>query len=119
MKKVDEVVFCRKSPYLRSVTSILKVLIVVCSGLVLFWLVNSWIGFGSENRESEFEVNMSAAEKGDAKAPFNLGLMYKKGSGVMKNDEKAIEWFRKAAERGWRKQKQNSEDDGRSRTKDG
>ncbi|MGI9403386.1 MAG: tetratricopeptide repeat protein [Hyphomicrobium sp.] len=43
---------------------------------------------------------MKAAEQGDAKAQFNLGLMYGEGRGVARDDAKARAWFQKAAEQG-------------------
>ena len=43
---------------------------------------------------------MDAAEQGQPKAQFKLGVGYKCGSGVKKDYEKAVYWFRKAAEQG-------------------
>lgn len=40
------------------------------------------------------------AEKGDANAQYNIGLLYAKGEGVPQNYKQAIEWYRKAAEQG-------------------
>ena len=40
------------------------------------------------------------AEQGNAIAQFNLGIMYKKGYGVPKNNTNAVGWFRKAADQG-------------------
>ena len=40
------------------------------------------------------------AEQGNAKAQYNLGIMYDKGQGVPKDDTEAGKWFRKAAEQG-------------------
>ena len=40
------------------------------------------------------------AEQGDAKAQFNLGVMYDNGWGIPENDVEAVKWFRKAAEQG-------------------
>lgn len=39
-----------------------------------------------------------AAGRGDAEAAMKLGESYMKGEGVEKNEEEALEWFRKAAE---------------------
>jgi TPR repeat protein len=39
-----------------------------------------------------------SAERGNAKAKNNLGLMYEKGLGVKKNEREAAKWYRKAAE---------------------
>ena len=42
----------------------------------------------------------SLAEKGDARAQLNLGLMHAYGNGVTKDDKEAVSWFRKAADQG-------------------
>lgn len=41
-----------------------------------------------------------AADKGNANAQYNLGLMYATGDGVMQDYAKALEWYTKAAEQG-------------------
>ena len=38
-----------------------------------------------------------AAEQGDAKAQYNLGIFYENGQGVDKSLDEAIKWFRLAA----------------------
>ena len=43
---------------------------------------------------------VALAEQGNAKAQFNLGLMYENGQGVPQDDKQAVYWFRKAAEQG-------------------
>src|ERR1035437_10493494 len=40
------------------------------------------------------------AESGDAKAQFELGVMYRFGQSVSKDEAEAARWFRKAAEQG-------------------
>jgi len=40
------------------------------------------------------------AERGNADAQFQLGVMYESGQGVLRNDAEAIKWYRKAAEQG-------------------
>ena len=40
------------------------------------------------------------AERGDAQAQHNLGVMYDEGYGVPVNDAEAVKWYRKAAEQG-------------------
>ena len=50
--------------------------------------------------KEEFEKTKALAEKGDAKAQYNLGLMYEKGRGVEKDLKEAVKWWRKAAEQG-------------------
>jgi TPR repeat protein len=59
-------------------------------------------GVGASNgfcRNSTEELH-KAAERGDAKAQFNLGLSYFKGEGLPQNSAEAAKWFRKAAEQG-------------------
>jgi len=41
-----------------------------------------------------------AAEQGDTRAQYNLGLMYNNGQGVPRDDAEAVRWYRKAAEQG-------------------
>ncbi|MGH7181126.1 MAG: tetratricopeptide repeat protein, partial [Nitrospiraceae bacterium] len=40
------------------------------------------------------------AEQGDAKAQYNLGVMYDKGQGLPQDYQEALKWYRKAAEQG-------------------
>ena len=42
-----------------------------------------------------------AAEQGDVKAQYNLGVCYYKGEGVPKNYVEGARWIRKAAEKGY------------------
>ena len=48
----------------------------------------------------EIAALRAKAEKGDAEAQDDLGVMYYKGQGVPKNDAEAVKWFYKAAEQG-------------------
>ena len=41
-----------------------------------------------------------AAGQGHADAQYNLGLCYRNGRGVQKDDADAVKWYRKAAEQG-------------------
>ena len=40
------------------------------------------------------------AEQGNASAQFNLGVMYKRGIGVLQDYKEAVKWYTKAAEQG-------------------
>ena len=51
------------------------------------------------NQFAHFNLEV-VAERGDASAQFCLGHMYETGLGVEKDDVKAVEWYRKAAEQG-------------------
>ena len=41
-----------------------------------------------------------AADQGDARAQWHLGLMYHLGEGVPQDNAEAVKWFRKAADQG-------------------
>ncbi len=40
------------------------------------------------------------AHQGNADAQFYLGLMYRNGEGVMRNDKRGLYWYSKAAQQG-------------------
>ena len=56
-------------------------------------------------KKGDFETTVREwkpiAEQGDAKAQFNLGVMYAKGQGVTQDYKEAEKWYRKAAEQGY------------------
>ncbi len=47
------------------------------------------------------------AEHGDAKAQYNIGIMYDRGDGVPQDYAEAVKWYRKAAEQGFAKAQNN------------
>jgi S1-C subfamily serine protease len=57
-------------------------------------------GANGTSADSFFEETKAKAEKGDAYAEEQLGLMYEGGIGVTKDAVAAINWYRKAAEQG-------------------
>lgn len=48
-----------------------------------------------------FAKSIILANKGDAKAQYNLGYCYENGKIIKRNLEKAIQWYEKAAEQGF------------------
>lgn len=56
---------------------------------------------GEGQYEQAFAIYDSLAKAGDAKAQFNLGLMYQSGDGVNANLEQAVYWFGEAAKQGY------------------
>ena len=58
-------------------------------------------GIAAENPKDKLEAQKKAAEQGDAKAQFDMGLMYEAGYDVPKDLAEAVKWFRKAAEQGY------------------
>ena len=49
---------------------------------------------------SDFRETLQLAERGNAQAQYNLGVMYKNGRGVRQDDTEAVKWFRQAAAQG-------------------
>lgn len=50
--------------------------------------------------QNEIQNLTASAEKGDAKAQFELATRYANGNGVEESQETAFQWFKKAAEKG-------------------
>jgi TPR repeat protein len=57
--------------------------------------------FSSALLALDFRTTQKLAEKGNAEAQFNLGLMYERGDVVVKDYELAAEWFTKSAKQGY------------------
>lgn len=57
-------------------------------------------GSGAAAAAGSFEAFREAAQKGNAEAQFQLGLMYHQGKGAPQDFAAAAEWYRKAAEQG-------------------
>lgn len=71
---------------------------------ILFYLLMLFTGnilacidISLDNRQN-FDNCLKAAEQGDAISQFHVGVMYSQGQGTGKNNQKAVEWFRKSAE---------------------
>ncbi|MEX9949175.1 tetratricopeptide repeat protein [Providencia rettgeri] len=58
-----------------------------------------FLGFTSRNIPS-FNELMLKAKSGDLDAQYEIGTLYDVGEGVEENEEKAIEWYLKAASQG-------------------
>ena len=56
--------------------------------------------YRGQNFAKAFEFYQKAAKKGEAEATYSLGRMFEKGEGAAKNNEKALFWYRRAAELG-------------------
>jgi hypothetical protein len=54
-----------------------------------------------EDFETALKEWRPLAEQGNEKAQYYLGLMYKRGDGVAKDDTQTVYWYRKAAEQGY------------------
>ncbi len=49
---------------------------------------------------ADFNQTQHLAVQGDAKAQFNLGILYGEGLGVRQDSAKAAEWYKKSADQG-------------------
>jgi hypothetical protein len=56
--------------------------------------------YGKGDYAVALEKFKALAEHGNARAQFNLGVMYRQGHGVPQDDQEAVEWWNKAAEQG-------------------
>lgn len=56
--------------------------------------------YDQENFKEAYTWFFKAAEQGNTKAQYWLGVMYKNGEGVEKDSVEAFRWYRKAAEQG-------------------
>ena len=55
----------------------------------------------ADNNAQALKYYRMAADQGDAEAAFYIGVMYRSGDGVEKNEKEGIDWVRKAAEKGF------------------
>lgn len=65
--------------------------IVICS---------NGIAYGNDLSKLTFEEVKGLAELGNAEAQYSLGNMYMDGKSVQQDNNKAVEWYQKAAEQG-------------------
>ena len=56
--------------------------------------------YKSKDYKTSYNLILPLAEKGFAKAQYNLGVMYGNGKGVAKDYSKAIKWWNHAANQG-------------------
>ena len=68
---------------------------------ILLFLLTMLIFMCGSKSFAQVSKYQKAAEQGNAEAQFNLGLCYKRGKGVTKDDAKAVYWYSKAANQGY------------------
>jgi len=56
--------------------------------------------YEAKNYKKAWETLLPLAESGDREAQRHIGIMYRHGLGIARDDAKAITWYRKAAEQG-------------------
>ncbi len=86
----------------------LALIAALCAGFTLGLTAPAWAGWdevGAANQRGDYATVVRElrplAEQGDAKAQYNLGLMYDNGQGVSQDYAKALQWYRKAADQGY------------------
>jgi TPR repeat protein len=71
------------------------------TGVLVVALMSACVSEGAESESEHVAGVRRAAERGDASAQNNLGMMYSDGdNGVPQNYNEAVKWFRMAAEQG-------------------
>ncbi len=55
----------------------------------------------ADNNEQAMKYYRMAADQGDPEAMFGIGVMYRSGDGIEKNEKEGRDWIRKAAEKGY------------------
>ena len=63
-------------------------------------LVTAEKAYGAGNFEDALRLFTSLAEKGNGRAQYDLGVMYRNGSGVPQDYGAAVSWFQKSADQG-------------------
>ena len=67
-------------------------------------ILKKFFTFYADTQEGEIKRLELAAERGDSRAQYDLGSIYRDGTdGVKKNIEEASKWFRLAADHGYSK----------------
>jgi hypothetical protein len=86
----------------------MKTLLIILPFVALLWSAVCFAGDLEDGlaayKRGDYKTAVATwtigANKGDAKAQNNLGLMYAQGLGVPQDNKEAVSWFRKAAEKG-------------------
>ena len=80
-----------------------KIILLLTLTLTMNLTANPFNNMRTNNSHVQQQVSQKfvyakrAAMKGNARAQFDLGLMYARGNGVAKNEKLAFSWFHKAA----------------------
>ena len=80
---------------------------VVTAILVLVAVVVSMLLRQAPADSKLFQETKTQADRGNATAQFNLGVMHAEGKGAAKDEKEAVEWFLKAAEQGYAEAQDN------------
>ncbi len=85
----------------------LALIAALCAGFTLGLTAPAWAGLDegvAAYHRGDYATALREwhplAEQGNAKAQYNLGIMYSEGKGVPQDYAEAVKWYRKAAEQG-------------------
>lgn len=101
--RVDKYVKRRNSSKLKWTGVVITTicLIVVIAGVGLYFMSDSGKAVDGTAYQKVYDDQLvKAANEGDAKAQYYLGLVYENGYGTVSNVSAAVEWYRRAAEQG-------------------
>ena len=73
---------------------------LVLAGPALADYDEGWAAWLAGDYETALREFQPLAERGDARAQLNLGLMYANGHGVPQDSAEAVKWYNRAAEQG-------------------
>ena len=68
---------------------------------------DSWDAYKKGNYKEAFNEWLPLAEKGSAEAQYNIAGMYAKGYGVVMDEKKSFDWYKKSAVQGHAKAQYN------------
>ena len=101
MMQIEQTTLARLFP--KNLFSSMLLLVLLCTGLAQ---ANTLEEAKQKLAEKDFAaahaIYLSLANQNDAKACYNLGLMYQDGDGVTKNLDEAVKWYSKSAELGYK-----------------
>jgi TPR repeat protein len=83
------------------------VLLLSCAGLSRADFASGVAAYEKGDYATALHEWRPLAEKGEAAAQFNLGLLYYEGQGVPQNFSEAARWFQESAERGYNRAQLN------------
>ena len=86
---------------MRQLKSLIVALVLVAGSALAGPIEDGVAAYLRQDYATALRLWRPLAEAGDARAQYNLGVMYGTGLGVPKDDQQAVFWYRKAAEQGY------------------
>lgn len=93
---------------MKRILGFLTILVMLAGGPAIAQDYNAGVAaFQAGDYTTALKNWMPLAEKDDAEAQRNVGVMYHQGLGVPQSDDEAVKWYRRAAENGHPRAQQN------------